>query len=187
MAPVPDWNTLLADQLDWHWRHQLRARLDGLTDAEYFWEPVPDCWSVRPRGRGTAAVGAGSGGFTVDWAYPEPVPAPVTTIAWRLAHVLVGVLGARSASHFGGPPVDYMTYAYPGTAAVALERLDEAYARWSAGVRGLGAEGLARPCGAAEGAYAREPMATLVLHINREVIHHGAEISLLRDLYAHRV
>jgi hypothetical protein len=26
-------------------------------------------------------------------------------------------------------------------------------------------------------------MATLVLHINREVIHHGAEISLLRDLY----
>jgi hypothetical protein len=29
-------------------------------------------------------------------------------------------------------------------------------------------------------------MATLILHINREVIHHGAEIALLRDLYAHR-
>jgi hypothetical protein len=29
-------------------------------------------------------------------------------------------------------------------------------------------------------------MATLVLHINREVIHHGAEISLLRDLYLRR-
>jgi hypothetical protein len=26
-------------------------------------------------------------------------------------------------------------------------------------------------------------MAALVLHINREVIHHGAEIALLRDLY----
>jgi len=26
-------------------------------------------------------------------------------------------------------------------------------------------------------------MASLVLHINRDVIHHGAEISLLRDLY----
>jgi hypothetical protein len=26
-------------------------------------------------------------------------------------------------------------------------------------------------------------MATLVLHINREVIHHGAEIALLRDRY----
>lgn len=27
------------------------------------------------------------------------------------------------------------------------------------------------------------PMAALVLHISREVIHHGAEICLLRDLY----
>jgi hypothetical protein len=24
-----------------------------------------------------------------------------------------------------------------------------------------------------------------VLHVNREVIHHGAEIALLRDLYQH--
>jgi len=29
-------------------------------------------------------------------------------------------------------------------------------------------------------------MATLVLHINRETIHHGAEIALLRDLYLAR-
>jgi hypothetical protein len=28
-------------------------------------------------------------------------------------------------------------------------------------------------------------MAALVLHINREIIHHGAEIALLRDLYRH--
>jgi hypothetical protein len=28
-------------------------------------------------------------------------------------------------------------------------------------------------------------MAALVLHINRETIHHGAEIMLLRDLYRH--
>ena len=26
-------------------------------------------------------------------------------------------------------------------------------------------------------------MAALVLHVNREVIHHGAEVALLRDLY----
>jgi hypothetical protein len=29
-------------------------------------------------------------------------------------------------------------------------------------------------------------MAELVLHINREAIHHGAEVALLRDLYAAR-
>ncbi|MCQ4209459.1 DinB family protein [Streptomyces longispororuber] len=181
-----EWNTLLADQLDWHWHHQLRRRLAGLTDDEYFWEPVPGSWNVRPRGTGTAAVQAGAGGLTIDFAYPEPVPAPVTTIAWRLGHVLVGVLGARNASHFGAEPVDYASYVYPGTAAEALDRLDAAYARWITGVRGLDEDGLARPCGPAEGPYATEPMATLVLHINREMLHHGAEIALLRDLYAHR-
>ena len=58
--------------------------------------------------------------------------------------------------------------------------------RWVEGVRSLGEEGLARPCGEAEGPYADEPLAALVTHIHREVIHHGAEVALLRDLYAHR-
>jgi hypothetical protein len=31
-------------------------------------------------------------------------------------------------------------------------------------------------------AWAESPMAALVLHINREMLHHGAEIALLRDL-----
>ena len=47
----------------------------------------------------------------------------------------------------------------------------------------FGADGLAQPSGPAAGPYAASPMAALVLHINREVIHHGAEIALLRDLY----
>lgn len=32
---------LLAEQLDWHWTNQLRPRLAGLTDQEYFWSPHP--------------------------------------------------------------------------------------------------------------------------------------------------
>ncbi|MBI5087435.1 MAG: hypothetical protein HZB15_00805, partial [Actinobacteria bacterium] len=51
------------------------------------------------------------------------------------------------------------------------------------GVRGLGDDGLRRPCGPAEGPFAEYPMATLVLHISREVIHHGAEVLELRDLH----
>lgn len=50
-------------------------------------------------------------------------------------------------------------------------------------MRGLRAAGLERPCGPAE-PFSGAPLAALVLHINREVIHHGAEIALLRDLYA---
>jgi hypothetical protein len=181
-----DWNVRLVDQLDRHWSHQLRRRLDGLTDDEYFWEPVAGCWNVRPRGTSTAPIIAGSGDYTIDFALPEPDPVPVTTIAWRLAHIIVGVLGMRVASHFGGPAVDYQSFAYPGTVTEALRQLDAAYAAWIGGVRALGAAGLARPCGPSEAPFAEHPMGALVLHINREVIHHGAEVALLRDLYLHR-
>ena len=110
------WNQLLLDQLEHHWVGQLRPRLDGLTDDEYLWEPVPGAWNVHVDGDRT----------TIDFAYPEPVPTPVTTISWRLAHLVVGVLGARNASHFGGPPADYETWTYPATADGALAQLDEA-------------------------------------------------------------
>ena len=119
----------------------------------------------------------------MEYSYPEPAIPPVTTIAWRLAHVIVGCFGARNAAHFGGPPADSRTFEYAGTAAAALTQLDEAHAAWIAGVRALGADGLARPCGPAEAPFDASPMAELVLHINREVLHHGAEIALLRDLY----
>ena len=181
-----DWTFQLAEQLDWHWRAQLRPRLNGLTDEEYRWEPVPGAWNVRPRGTSTAPLAIGDGDFTIDFARPEPDPPPVTTIAWRLGHITVGVLGMRAASHFGGPPLDYATYRYPGDAASALDQLDSAYATWMAGVRGLSPDRLARPIGAAEGPWAEHSMAELVLHINRETMHHGAEIALLRDLYRWR-
>ncbi|QCW51247.1 DinB family protein [Nocardioides dongxiaopingii] len=179
------WNALLREQLTAHWDTQLRPRLDGLGDDEYFWEPVPGAWNVRPRGTGTAPVQAGSGEMTIDFAFPEPDPPPVTTIAWRLGHVIVGVLAVRNAAHFGGAPADYESFAYAATATEALAQLDAEHATWTAGVEGLGEEGLLRPVGAAEGAHAAAPHAALVLHIQREVIHHLAEVALLRDLHAH--
>ncbi|GGF54624.1 hypothetical protein GCM10011519_30650 [Marmoricola endophyticus] len=180
-----DWNTLLVDQLDWQWTHQTRPRLEGLSDEEYLWEPVPG-WSLRPRGRAATSVAAGSGAWCLDWEMPDstPDPSPVTTIAWRLGHVIVGVLAMRSANHFGAPATDYDSWEYAPTAAGGLAQLDEQYATWLAGVRSLGQDGLAEPCGPAEGPYAEEPMATLVLHIHRECLHHLAEVCLMRDLWA---
>ncbi|WP_016691361.1 DinB family protein [Rhodococcus rhodochrous] len=176
-----DWNHLLRQQLD----YPVRRRLDGLTDDEYFFEPAPDCWSVRPRGTGTAPVQGGAGVMTIDFAFPEPDPPPFTTIAWRLGHVIVGVLAMRNASHFGRAPTDYMSFEYAATADEAVAQLDAELATWIAGVESLGEDGLARPCGEAEGPYAGYPMGTLVLHIHRELIHHLSEVSLLRDLYLH--
>src|SRR5215469_6367801 len=116
-----DWNKELADQLDWQWQENLRPRMSGLTDDEYFWEPVPGCWSVRKRGTSQAPIAAGTGDFVIEYAYPAPEVPPVTTIAWRLGHIIVAVFGERNASHFGGPPAGYRTSSYAGTAREALE------------------------------------------------------------------
>lgn len=177
----------LLDQVDGHWRQALRPRLEGLTDEEYLWEPVPGCWTVRPAGTGTPGLAQGDGPFTVDFAVvPQGDPAPVTTIAWRLVHVVVGVLLMRVHGHFGGPAVAYETFPYAPTAAEALAQLDEAYDAWTTGVRSWDDAALARPCGPSEGPFAAFPRSAIVLHINRELIHHGAEICLLRDLFAHQ-
>jgi hypothetical protein len=179
-------NAALLDQLTFHWDTTLRPKLDGLTDDEYLWEPVEGCWSLRPRAQARTPMVGGSGDLVAEFAFPEPEPPPVTTIAWRLVHLIVGVLGMRNASHFSGPAIDYVTYENPATAAAALADLDAAYQCWVTGVRSLGDDGLARQVGEAEGPFAAHPYSTLVLHIHREVIHHGAEILLLRDLYRHR-
>lgn len=181
-----DWTTQLLEQLTFHWDNQARPRLDGLSDEEYLWEPVPGSWSIRPRREARTPLAAGGGDLVVDYAFPAPDPTPVTTIAWRLGHVIVGVFGARNADHFGGPPIDYATVEWPGTAKEALAMLDDVYAAWLDGVRGMDEAKLAEPCGQAEGPFGSLPYAALVLHINREAIHHLAEVALLRDLYRHR-
>lgn len=104
----------LVDQLDFHWTHALRPRLEGLTDDEYFWQPVSGCWTVHRDGG-------------IDFAYPPPEPAPFTTIAWRLAHVIVGVFAMRNHSHFGASEAGYETWPYATDAATALRQLDKQY------------------------------------------------------------
>ncbi|GAA1488821.1 DinB family protein [Brachybacterium sacelli] len=194
LAPGKDGDlpTVLLDQIEYHVREHLRPRLEGLSDEEYFYDPTPDgsAWTVHPRvSEGQApptAIQGGAGDVVIDFEFPEPDPTPLTTIAWRLGHIIVGVLGARSHSHFGGPPADYMTWSYAATAAEALEQFDAEYERWIAGVRSWNEEDLQVAVGEAEGPWAEYSRATLVAHIHRELIHHLAEIALLRDLWAHR-
>jgi hypothetical protein len=170
-VPV-DWHHEVLEQLEFHWNH-LRRRLEGLTDEEYLWEPVPG-WSLR-----VDQDGAGR----LDRVVPAPEPPPFTTIAWRLCHLIGDVLGSRSHRHFGDDRFDPQHLAWPLGATAALELLDEAHDAWVRGVASLGVEGLHRRSMTSEVGYHGPSMASLVLHINREVIHHGAEISCLRDLY----
>jgi len=180
--PVQDAIRELAEQLEFHWNFHFRPKLEGLTDEEYFWEPVSGCWNIRPRAAATAPPANYVGTHVADFAFPEPDPAPVTTIGWRLAHLIVGVFGMRNAAHFGGSPINYESHLYAPDAATALAQLDAGYSTWIAGVHSLG-DRLLSPIGPAEGAFGDRSYVTLALHIHREVIHHGAEILLLRDLY----
>lgn len=181
-----DWTAQLVDQLEFQWSGYLRPRLATLTDDAYRWEPVPGCWSIRPRADAVCGMPVGAGDTIIDFELPEPVPPPVTTIAWRMGHLAIGVFGMRAANHFGADEVSYEGTDWPLTAAGGLVLLDHQHDAWLDGVRALDAAGLARPCGSAEGPYADAPLAALVLHINREALHHGAELALLLDLYAQR-
>ena len=187
-----DLPTVLLDQIEWHVREQLRPRLEGLTDEEYFFDPsgTGRAWSVHPRTpageQPPTPIQGGSGAMVIDFDAPEPDPAPLTTIAWRLGHLIVGVLAMRSHSHHGGPAADYMSWDYAATAEEALAQFDAEYDRWISGVRAWDADDLQVAVGEPEGPWAEHPRATLVAHINRELIHHLAEIALLRDLWAHR-
>jgi hypothetical protein len=180
------WTEALLGQLDFYWTVQLRPRLEGLTDEEYLWEPAVGAWSVRPDADGR---------LVLDFAEPEPPNPPVTTIAWRSVHIGRDVLGKRARAFFGPTeaPDDagmfddrHWPEPLPGTAAGALELLDQAYRSWRAGVAALDDETIRKPLGPKGGPYAEDSMAGLVLHINREVIAHGAELCLLRDLYRAR-
>lgn len=178
-----NWGAVLVGQLEFYWAAHLRPRLEGLTDAEYFWEPVAGCWTLR---RGS------DGSYTLDTQWPEPSPPPVTTIAWRLIHIGVGCFATRVSAFFGDGSVPETATMFdprhapahlPTSAAEAITFLDAAYRQWHDAVAALDEEALGAPLGPRGAQFADDPMAELIAHINREVMHHGGEISLLRDLY----
>jgi hypothetical protein len=178
-----NWGNLLVDQLTFYWDVYLWPRLQGLTDDEYFWEPVAGCWTVRP---------SAGGRFVADWQWPPPKPEPVTTIAWRIVHVGAGCFANRASAFFGGEGVPedatmsdprHRPLDLPGNAADGLAFLHDSYRKWHDGIAGLDQAGLEQPLGPKGDGYSADPMAGLVLHISREAMHHGGEICLLRDLY----
>lgn len=155
---------------------RIRPRLTGATDEEYFWEPVAGCWSVRPDAEGV---------FRTETAR-LPDRHPFTTLAWRLWH-LIGCYGStRNGTWLGldpGPGGFGGHDRAPATAAAALEALDAAYAWWSSLLRSITEEQLGEKLGPIGGEYAESTRAGFVLHQIDEVIHHGAEAALMRDLY----
>jgi DinB superfamily len=165
-----------------------RDRLAGLTDEEYFWEPVPDCWSVRRRGETRSPDAFGPGDWLLDWDRGRPQPEPFTTIAWRLGH-LISMYVDRWEWTFGSRSIDpEVATDFTPSADKALAALWEHADRFAASVAEMTDEQLDIP-GYGQFPYGLDPQlpfVSIVWWMNRELIHHTAEVALLRDLYLRR-
>jgi DinB superfamily/Ankyrin repeats (3 copies) len=154
---------------------RLTKRLDGMTDDEYFWEPVPNAWTLRRRQDGS---------FDGDWGVIFDQPAPFTTIAWRLGHIIEFLTADRCWQILAQRAVrSPLADGYPEGAASAGEMLAQAGAIWRNYVAAVDDAALRLPSGPAAGMWAEHSRMSFVLHIIDELIHHGAEIGVLRDLY----
>lgn len=153
---------------------RIRGRLEGLTDEEYAWSPVPGAWHLRPDG---------AGGVTLDWEMPVPDPAPFTTLAWRLYHLAVTYSMDRNAEWLNLSPVADLGFAQPVDATSALRLLDRSIEVWFGYLGAVTEKTLKEPLGDKAGHFGNSNGADYVLHQIDEHIHHGAEVALLRDLY----
>jgi hypothetical protein len=161
---------LLAAEMDEAWE-TLRSRLEDLTDEEFFWEAVPDCWTVHPDE---------SGRWVVDYADPAPEPPPFTTIAWRLVHIAACKIMYHEYA-FGPGKLTWDELEIPHTAADAIAWLEEGHARLRAALDGLDDADLEEMRLTNWG----EPRPTwrIFWTMIHHDAHHGAEIGCLRDLY----
>jgi hypothetical protein len=192
---------LLVDQLDAAWE-MLDARLTGrkpftgeagggetnLTDEEYFWEPVPGCWSLRRRGQARTSRVTGKGEWVLEWEWPEPTPPPVTTIAWRMCHLAQWQL-MRYDYTFGSHALAIEDIAWPATARDAVAFLRGSFTQWRTAVAGMTAEDLDQ-VGRSQMPYGLDPKVpfdSLLAWTNAEFTHRAAEIGCLRDLYRARM
>ncbi|MYS08859.1 DinB family protein [Streptomyces sp. SID6041] len=167
------------------------TKVGAMTDEEYLWEPVTDCWSVRPRANGPgsrATFLAGAGEWGRDAAsYPHPWPPPFTTLAWRLSH-LSEMMFLRADHTAGSRTLTRDDYVVSGDIAGALASFDAGATAWGKALGSVDDAALDTVgfCTYPHGSDAEEPFLDIVWWVNQELLHHGAEIALLRDLYRAR-
>ena len=155
---------------------RLQQRCDGLTDDEYFWSPVPDAWTVKPDPYRP-------GRWTYDYDFAPPPPAPVTTISWRLVHIIADNEIYWEYA-FGPGRRTFPDLEVPQSARQAMEVWWESRRPISRWLGWATDADLAEP----RPSHLGDPRTAgeVVRILLDEQTHHGAEIALLRDLYLRR-
>ena len=162
--------TLLSTEMDETW-DMLKSWCEGLTDAEVFWMPVPDCWTVRSTEEGR---------WIVDYEYPPPDKAPLTTIAWKLDHLAACKLMYQEYA-FGEGKLTWDEITMPHTASDAITFLVEAHDRLRQELDHLCDADLDEMRLTNWGEM--WPTWRIFWAMISHDLHHGAEIGCLRDLY----
>ncbi|AKU17946.1 DinB family protein [Luteipulveratus mongoliensis] len=186
MLQRPTAMAMVRSQLGFSWL-VLSGALDDLSDEEWAWEPAPGAWSVRRRdGAQPADHLVGAGEWVMEWPPDDGSDGRTRTIAWLIAH-LTEAFFERYEHTFGGHEKRRDSVDFASNAQDAVAALTRQIDAWQQAIADLDEEqvftvGLSQATEIDQAA----PFGHLVLHMNRELIAHGAEISVLRDLYRAR-
>ncbi|MFY9778263.1 MAG: DinB family protein, partial [Trebonia sp.] len=113
-----------------------------------------------------------------------PYPPPFTTIAWRLSHISE-MLALRADYTVGDRDMTSDTYRNSGGAMGAVRSFSDAAEAWRVALTGAD-DAVLDTVGYSTYPYGSDPgemFVDIVWWVNQEILHHGAEIALLRDLY----
>lgn len=152
---------------------RLEQRCAGITDDEYLWRPTKDSWNLRPDPDRP-------GRWTYDYDYAPPPPAPVTTIAWRLVH-LIADNEIYWEYAFGPGLRTFPDLQVPPTALEALAQWRDSRQPVTDWLEAATDSDLVQPRPSHLGA--DRTAGEVVRILLDEQTHHGAEIALLRDLF----
>jgi uncharacterized damage-inducible protein DinB len=116
----------------------------------------------------------------------EPGP-DVAPLAWRLGHIAELLAEDRNAAWLGVPGGPAPAPAADAAdAAGALAALERSFEVWESVLAAVPDASLPDAIGPVGGPYADSTRRAFVLHVLDELIHHGAEVALVRDLWAAR-
>jgi hypothetical protein len=151
-------------------------RMHGTTDDEFFWAPSA--------GASTVAIGADG--------RLGPVPVPDDAPRTRTIAMLAGHLGEmaflRADYTDGEHRMTHDDLVWPDRASTGIDFIRDGWARWRTAIDGLDDAELdvVGRCDFPRGLDPDLPILDIVWWMNRELIHHTAEIAFVRDLYATR-
>ncbi len=164
---------ILLQQLDDAWG-RLQEWLEGLTEAEFHWRPSDNVWHLEEK----------NGHWTIPYTWIPPDPAPLTTIAWRMAHMATSkVLTVEYA--FGAGKKKLADLDLPPDAAGMADYLAESHSAFVRAVAALTDADLPQLRYTEWGE--QHPTAQIVGSAILHDVEHGAQIATLRELYRHLV